>query len=91
MLIASLPNERNEAVKTLLNVRLLRNFFRENLKPKSITELESETQESVTYPLVVEALSSKKCSEKLVATIQSNLERAKDEGYEINEEAISEH
>ncbi|MES7614485.1 hypothetical protein U6U25_12195, partial [Cutibacterium acnes] len=41
--------------------------------------------------LVVEALSSKKCSEKLVATIQSNLERAKDEGYEINEEAISEH
>lgn len=91
VLITSLPNEENEAFKTLLNARLLRKFFSENLKPKSIAESESETPESATYPLVVEALSSKKCSEKLAATIQSNLERAKDEGYEINEEAISEH
>ncbi|EPO2959838.1 ParB/RepB/Spo0J family partition protein [Vibrio cholerae] len=91
VLITSLPNDENEAFKVLLNARLLRKFFSENLKPKSIAESESEMTESVTYPLVVEALSSKKCSEKLAATIQSNLERAKDEGYEINEEAISEH
>ncbi|MDE1315469.1 ParB/RepB/Spo0J family partition protein [Vibrio aestuarianus] len=77
----------DNAIETLLNKALKKRKLNDSINAERMSEM----TESVTYPLVVEALSSKKCSEKLAATIQSNLERAKDEGYEINEEAISEH
>lgn len=43
------------------------------------------------FPLVSEALKQKDCTDKLAASIQKNLEQARDDGYGVNEAAISEH
>lgn len=59
-------------------------------KPK-VTQSKPNNNDVAVSPVIAKALTNTKCSNKLATTINTHLKRAKDEGYSINEKAISEH